>query len=202
MNTLYAFGCSYTYGDETTSWYIDRSKSSPDAWPTLLAGKLNLNCVNLGKSAVSNDFIFTNVLGNLKNFKKDDIIVIMMTFPDRKLIYNNEKIVSSLPSHKEYKNYYLKYHTEELGILNFIQNFLSLQMILREFSYYITFTTYEPLILYKKYNWAKNLKFNKERIIKPPKLGFYSLIDVNKKTHPDDTGHKIISDTIYNFIKK
>lgn len=203
FSNLYAFGCSYTYGDETTMYQIDPSRPSVNAWPSLLANRLNLNCVNLGVSGASNDFILKNVLTNFKNIKNNDLIVIMMTFPDRKLInsVNEDKIVNAKPSENKYVDYYLKYHTEELGILNFIQNLLSLQELLKNYSYYITFTTYEPVILFKKYKWSKNVLIDKERTIVPPNLGFYSLIP-DKKQHPNDSGHKVISDTIYNFISK
>lgn len=204
MTTLYAFGCSYTYGDETSDYLIDSSKPSGTAWPTLLAKQLNLECVNLGVSGSSNDFIFKTVLSNLNQINKDDIVVVMMTFSDRKLINNfvEDKIVNAMPSNKQYHDYYLKYHNEELGILNFIQNLLSLQNILKDYSYYITFTTYEPVILFKKYQWTKNFLIDKQKTIKPPNLGFFSLVDNSKQKHPDDNGHKIISDTLYNFIKK
>jgi hypothetical protein len=204
METLYTFGCSYTYGDETSQYYIDSSKPSSTAWPSLLADRLNLDCVNLGVSGSSNDFILKTVLLNLDRISKNDTVVVMMTFPDRKLInnYAEDKIVNAMPNNKKYHNYYLKYHTEELGILNFIQNFLSLQELLKEYSYYITFTTYEPVILFKKYQWARNYVINKQKTIKPPKLGFFSLVDTFKQKHPDDSGHKIITDTLYKFIKK
>lgn len=202
MKTLYAFGCSYTYGDETSMYYNNPYQPSLDAWPNLLSEKLNLTCVNLGKSGASNDYIFRSVLSNIKNFDHDDKIFIMMTFPDRRLIRNNDDIVNAFPANEKYKEYYLKYHSEELGILNFIQNLLSLQMILQNYYYYITFTTYEPILLCKKYQWSKNFTIDKTKTIKPPGLGFYSLVDAKKRKHPDDNGHRTISDLIYNFIEK
>lgn len=204
MTTLYTFGCSYTYGDETSEYYIDPSKPSSTAWPSLLANQLNLDCVNLGVSGSSNDFILKTVCSNLNQVDKNDTVIVMMTFPDRKLInnYAEDKIVNANPSNKKYNDYYLKYHNEELGILNFIQNFLSLKELLKSYSYYITFTTYEPIILFKKYQWARSYVIDKQKTIKPPNLGFFSLVDVSKQKHPDDNGHKIIADTLYKFIKK
>ena len=69
---LVAFGCSYTQGiglnglDYTYSRYYDSpiesvlkvKSASNDAWPHLLADKLDLECVNLGQGGNSSKFVF------------------------------------------------------------------------------------------------------------------------------------------------
>lgn len=203
MNKLYAFGCSYTYGDETDMYYRDPLKPSADAWPQLLADKMELDCINLGVSGASNDLIFKNTLEKINEIENNDLVIVMMTFPDRKLIngVKDDKPVNAMPSEIDYTDYYINYHSEELGLLNFIQNFLSLQELLKNHRYYITFVTYEPFLYCKKYKWTKNLIIKTNHIIKPLRFGFYSLIG-DKKMHPDSHGHKIISDTIYKDIAK
>jgi len=165
---------------------------------------LNLNCVNNAKSGASNDYILRSVLDNLNKFNHNDLIIVMLTWPDRRLLmdHNKNKIVNALPQNKYYKDYYLKYHSEELGILNFLQNFLALKTILNNLNYYITFTTIEPMILCRKYNWAKNIKLIDKRVIQPPNLGFYSFIKDNKRLHPNDFEHSKIANVINNNINK
>lgn len=187
MSKLYAFGCSYTYGDETSDWYIDPSRPSKYAWPNILSNHLNKECVNLSKSGSSNDSIFKTVLFTIEDITDSDIVVVMMTFPDRKL-----SIKGNLhPTQKRHKDFYINYHNSELGNLNFIQNLYSIRyrLSLEKFKFFITFTDNRPYLETRKY--FPNFKISKEVIILGPGLGFFK--DIADKKHPDDNGHREIA---------
>jgi len=193
MSKLYAFGCSWTYGQNTSDWYKNREVPSARAWPQLIANKLDLTCVNLAKSGASNDYILHTILKYCNNFTNHDLVLVMMTWPDRKLV-NTGNIGPGRPKDK---NYYIKYHTEELGYLNLIQNFLSIQTILQDLNYWITFTDFKPILKSKEY--FPHVDF-KKRVIKPPRLSFNRFIDSAEGRHPNNEGHKKISEFLLNFF--
>lgn len=87
MNTLYAFGCSCTYGVGLPDIDIDLNKgASKYAWPETLATKLNVNCINRGVPGASNLQILNNILNT--EFGVDDIVVIMWSYFDRDYVFN------------------------------------------------------------------------------------------------------------------
>jgi hypothetical protein len=68
MSRLVAFGCSYTYGK-------DLEKPNQDSWPSVLAGLLNLECVNQSIVGAGNLEILWNILNF--DFQDDDQVFIM-----------------------------------------------------------------------------------------------------------------------------
>ena len=70
--TLIASGCSWT---NENFW----SDSNPDIdcswpkWPELLAKKLDMECINLGRSGAGNEYIFSSLLDQIKQTNKDNI---------------------------------------------------------------------------------------------------------------------------------
>lgn len=87
MTRLVAFGCSYTRGTALDDvWDFKNNCSifphpSKYAWPQLIADKLNLECINLGKGGYSNKAIWHSVLNF--EFKYDDLIFIHWSYLDR-----------------------------------------------------------------------------------------------------------------------
>lgn len=83
---LVTFGCSNTAGEGLEDTYdpvsgnqlIDTSKF---AWPQLLADQMNLESVNVAQGGSSNK----QIAWTIQNFKfqKDDVVIIMWTFPNR-----------------------------------------------------------------------------------------------------------------------
>jgi L-rhamnose mutarotase len=92
MANLWTFGDSFTAGhgckyQENTNFsdndnnvyhnmykdYIDLNKK---IWPELLSEFLNLELINLGKNGSSNEWIADNIITNIKNISKNDIVIL------------------------------------------------------------------------------------------------------------------------------
>ena len=110
-----AFGCSYTYGhglpDCVTPPTGPGMSPSNYAWPSIVAKELNAKCINKSSPGSSNKKIWHNIV-NFK-FKKDDIIFIMWTTPDRSCTLNKFSDIDigiwKDSSRFYYENYYSHY---------------------------------------------------------------------------------------------
>lgn len=96
MGYILAGGCSYTdqnYRIDTPDAlgleYLDRQIIPWDAWPAVIAKRLNKRCVNLGLSAAGNEYII-NVLYDyiLKAEEPPDEIYVMLSGWDRVNVLN------------------------------------------------------------------------------------------------------------------
>ena len=95
MNNLWAFGCSETFG----LWLPDTCQIDDDgiclnppskyAWPQILSDKLNLNCINKGVGGNSNKGILQNLLENINEISKNDIVFIQWSHIIRTNVYTN-----------------------------------------------------------------------------------------------------------------
>lgn len=89
---LITFGCSYTYGHGLADCHVPRNNAGPHpskfAWPQLLADRLNLECVNLGKPGGSNKLMWWRTVNF--EFEPTDVVIYYATFPDRDMIINND----------------------------------------------------------------------------------------------------------------
>lgn len=91
MPRLIAFGCSFTYGQSMPDCFkgkdihIPADEPSKFAWPAVLSNMLGVECVNQSKCGASNLEILYRILDF--KFKKDDIVVIMWSMPDRDLFF-------------------------------------------------------------------------------------------------------------------
>lgn len=90
MRKLWTFGDSFTFGHGCRivsnilhspyfikySEYINLDKP---IWPEHVAKELNLELFNYGVNGASNELILDNILDNIQNFKKGDIIIFQMS---------------------------------------------------------------------------------------------------------------------------
>ena len=125
---LVAFGCSYTQGiglnglDYTYSRYYDSpiesvlkvKSASNDAWPHLLADKLDLECVNLGQGGNSSKFVFQMI--REFEFQETDIVVIQWPQPERHVIWQGDiegynTLLQIAPGYGHAVQYYRHYYT-------------------------------------------------------------------------------------------
>lgn len=92
---LVAFGCSFTRGTALDDvWNFENNCStykhpSKYAWPQIVADKLGLECINLGKGGYSNKAIWHTVVNF--DFKPDDLIFIHWSYMDRYHFYEDSK---------------------------------------------------------------------------------------------------------------
>ena len=72
--TLLVSGDSYTDQDWLSEFHPELDTSWPK-WPEILAKKLNMNCVNLGKAGAGNEYIYSSLLDYISNplISKDSI---------------------------------------------------------------------------------------------------------------------------------
>jgi hypothetical protein len=130
---ILTFGDSFTYGDE-----LDNLS---DAWPYVLGKLSNCPVKNLGKSAVSNDYIVRNVIDHATS---NDLVILAWThyarveFADERGIYDiwpgcqnrmfNHPDVSY---RKELIDYYSRYNNEKYSYSNYLDKIILLQSFLK-----------------------------------------------------------------------
>lgn len=132
---LITFGCSYTQGiglDGLTHKEHEYYKSPQDAilyikpasehaWPHLLADKLNLECINLGRGGSSPKFVYQMI--KEFQFQTNDIVIIQWPSVSRRVVWAEESDDSTTPYnpkiHIEFspydsiaEDYYREYHTD------------------------------------------------------------------------------------------
>ena len=142
---LVTFGCSMTQGIgldgldcfahphyiSPQDTILNIKPASNLAWPHLLADKLNLECVNLGRGGSSPKFVFQMI--KEFQFQSTDTVVIQWPPSHRKVIWAEEDSISTtpynpkvhvemLPQYADHENYYKTYNTTfddlwELGLL-------------------------------------------------------------------------------------
>jgi lysophospholipase L1-like esterase len=98
MNTLWAFGDSFTAGWGCTpdcEYYEKYYKEGDKTWAELLADEWGLTLSNIGKTGASNDYIIDSIILNWKKIKQNDFVVIGKTFNHRfDIPVKSEKYVS------------------------------------------------------------------------------------------------------------
>lgn len=90
MRTLHLFGDSFTEGhllDITfppyKEWRTYRGGELPLCWGDLLSEKLNMKMNNRAIGGMSNSEIFQTICKHSDEFKKEDIVIINWTYPNR-----------------------------------------------------------------------------------------------------------------------
>jgi hypothetical protein len=70
---IYTVGDSFTYGQELPN-------PQEQAWPTLLANKLNKNLVNEGRGGAGNDFIVKKTIQAIAKYRPEIVIIAWTSF--------------------------------------------------------------------------------------------------------------------------
>lgn len=121
---LVAFGCSFTRGTALDDvWDFEKKCSifphpSKYAWPQLLANKLDVECINLGKGGLSNKAIWHDVVNF--DFLPDDIVFVHWSYLDRYHFFES-KDKSYIVDHRgntARDNAFFKYLHSEYDMLN------------------------------------------------------------------------------------
>lgn len=124
MSRLIAFGCSFTRGTALDDvWDFKNNCSiypqpSKYAWPQLIADKLGLECVNLGKGGYSNKAIWHTIVNF--EFRWDDLIFIHWSFLDRYHYYESRNVEHTIDhrSNSPRDKSFFKYLYSEYEMLN------------------------------------------------------------------------------------
>jgi hypothetical protein len=89
MNKIWGFGDSYTFGHgcrpdgPNPEYYHNYKKNQDKIWLDWLGSYMKMRPVNFGECGCSNDSIFDRIIENWHNIKKDDIVIIGITFHSR-----------------------------------------------------------------------------------------------------------------------
>lgn len=191
---IVAFGCSYTYGhglEDCIECDMLTQGSNPSklAFPSLLAKKLNCDCVNLGKSGNSNKEIWYDILNF--DFNNDDIVVATWSYLDRFCIIKSDKIRRISPWIKEEKLYYMHYNNRHDMIIDFYGRLNHVSLYLNS-------------IGLKNYNFiVEDIELGEPVWNKSNVLGVFKIKDLaDDQCHPGPISHGIFADTIYTEIIK
>jgi hypothetical protein len=125
MGKLWTFGDSFTAGhgckyefdgnlsnQNVNSHYFKLYKDYIDLdkkiWPELLSNLLDLELVNLAKNGLSNEWIADNIIANLKDISKNDIVILQTSAGGRwDFPFKKEKSLVGFPSEGENKKDYI-----------------------------------------------------------------------------------------------
>ena len=200
---LIAFGDSWTAGhgvetDESykeeamPNFFIERLRYC-NAWPRWLSDKLECTFVNTGGCGFGNQFILNHIEYCKQFMEKDDIVIVMLTYPYR---YRNKKdkeikqVFKEMEKHlKSWQHFYFNaffpvFKEEDFDISKLPSHFInpegSVSDVLREYEIKNDVSVWE---------YGSRSVWNDEK-------NFYE-----GDYHPNLLGYKIIADYIYEQIK-
>jgi hypothetical protein len=113
MSKLWVFGDSFTAGNGClhNEEYTKYKESDNDlVWPEIVANKLNLELINKGMGAFSNDKIIDTIIENYNLINKNDLIIIGTTFYNRFDIPDNNTLLTLSPTNLPDSNQELLLH--------------------------------------------------------------------------------------------
>lgn len=70
---LLVSGCSFTARDYHSHFHPEEDFTSYNKWPELLAEKLDMQCINLGKSGGGNEYISNSIIDQIETMDKSRI---------------------------------------------------------------------------------------------------------------------------------
>jgi hypothetical protein len=207
MSRLVTFGCSFTYGQGLPGCKIGNnttkvaSTPSEYAWPVNLSKLLDIKVINKGVPGASNLEILFHILNF--DFKQDDIVVIMWSFPDRDLYFNS---VKGLKPFKQLGNWLLnrnKYEEEWLKNLSFKDNCVKSWLHIHHADLYLQSLS----LKYIHYPTVPNLLKEYQPGYIKKITNFYSdgFADIDKgedNSHPGIKSHLETAKRIYNILNE
>ena len=207
MTALAVFGCSWT------SWTAEDEIPKENTWGAKLATKLNsTEYTNLGMGSSSNS---RSVLQLLEYIKRTDIpiensiVVFLITTPDRDCVISRDDHIVNLKSGQsdDLTRSWMTYFTSRPNSdFNLHKNILSMQAICRQYNirdYYMIGWSDVDLklpgidtskIYHKSCVQLFGYKNQWDFLDTPP--NHY----VEKGRHPNELGHELIAQTLYNWI--
>ncbi len=143
---LIALGCSYTehYLHSMHAMGVDHSFTR---WPQLLADKLDMECVNLGRSGFGNEFMVSKLLDVLHTEKNIGLVVIMwsewqrMDFQIESYAWRplhphrDNEAIEMFPMNKEGRKTLLKYYNVVAATMKNLRQFVMVQELCRDVPY-------------------------------------------------------------------
>lgn len=195
---LVAFGCSFTRGTALNDiWDFDNKCSifpqpSKLAWPQILADKLDIECVNLGKGGYSNKAIWHDVVNF--NFLPDDIVFVHWSYLDRYHFFES-KDKSHIVDHRgntPRDKAFFKYLHSEYDMLN--------DMYMR--------VNHVDNLLHKHKRYHLQIEYTSEPVWNNVKIQNIYLNDyktkyprANDNSHPGTKAHEMFATKLHQILK-
>jgi hypothetical protein len=206
MKTIWFFGDSNTeiYNPQYkwTRDYIDWKGYTPKHWTEVLSEKLEIPYKNLGVGGCDNYTIFDSLINNLDSIKDDDIIVIGWSTPIRGRIVNLDvnKWFTIVPMGEPNLKCISNQSIWELVSLRdselYINEVLGWQKLIKK-----------ALVNNKVIFWSVFIEFYNKGIV-DSKYWSHKRLSIKDETNGDvidnhfsETGCKIVSDAMYDYIK-
>jgi hypothetical protein len=227
---LIAIGCSFT--QDTFNPVVYHPRYDFPVWPTLLAEKLDMDCLNLGKGGQGNEYISAKLIDNILSEKKEDIgLVVLMWSGWQRIDYHDiegewKRVVREGPDW----NIMLKYNNAHNATMKSLRYFLMAQMLLKDIPYLMMqgvgghdrvgrIHPHKDIWIQTFLNSKIFDEIDEKKFIGWPimrEIGGYNINNMLDKidpernqlrvssedNHPNREGHKIIAQEIYNAYEK
>jgi hypothetical protein len=200
MKNLTVFGDSWPAG-------ADLQNPNNDAFPALLANKLNLNLVDLSQRGTSIDHA---VRAFLNTDITDSVVLFCITGYARTMYLDRDYAFEVHPMDPGMEWYYTKLYSDKLGKLNRIKNCLLVQEICKNKKIPVYFVSnWDQLPDHKlidKTLWCSKTLI---QMTGSTPISLDSDVDwskINRKNmirysnHPNEAGHKLIAEELYTWI--
>lgn len=212
MNTLYAIGDSFTYGEEL----IDKSH----AWPQVLGSRLGYQVINAGEPASSNDKIVRKTLEYLTEKPKVDLVVIGWSLAGRSEYADETGYYDIWPGSRgnlfkhsnsmwrhELINHVTLHHNMEAMYKKFLQQVILMQRYLESLNIKYIMLNVLQNDEYKKHKFSNYIQYH-EQVNTETFLGFdqSGMIEwangcsKGPRGHFLEDGHQRVADKIYEHI--
>lgn len=183
---LIAIGCSYTEHYTTSSISPNVDHNFP-RWPQVLADKLNMECINLGKCGIGNDYILATLIDTLLTEKNIGLVVLMWSdwhrmdfqhveFANKLLMHRsdyrwlrfhphrNNNEAEMFPVDLNCRTSMLQYNNSYNVTMKSLRQFLLAQMLLKDIPYLMIQGTQSiPVVKTKKISRADEFAKGRQR---------------------------------------
>ena len=197
MLRLVTFGCSFVYGHGLIDCYEPPNLAGPKpsnyAWPSLLAKKLDRDCLNLSEPGASNLEILLKILDT--TFYQDDLVVVGYSFFDRCYSYKmiSKENLGTRLSKIEFKQVIESQFSQE----HFEEN-----------KYWRNWLYIHHAESFLNSRGIKNFSYLNEKVDPPKLLTLNNLLDISvlfkdlalDNQHPGMVSHKLQAQQIYSKI--
>ena len=205
---IFTIGDSFTYGEEL----LDRENQ---AWPYLLAKKLDTTVINLGECGGSADRCFRLVINDISK-NKYELVIVAWPFPNRLEAWSNisNSAMSTQHDHRDprlpWVNEWYKFsYDKDFMFEKWFCQILALQSFLKQMSQDYLFLSVAGLqgdcISYKNklsHIWDNIDKTNYIGWPQEGMIEFQGDCPIGTGGHPLELGHQRIADKIYDFYNR
>jgi len=212
MKTIWAFGDSYTFGHELSDCLTNIEKIPSNlTYAALTAKELNCDYQCKAMGYYANNAIARTIIENVNNIDKDDIVLVMWTFPIRREFMLEQGLITiGKPEDHEFAKHYIKYAdlSNQWMIKQSLRDIFLAQELLKNHQYLFlsTVTDLNKTIINRDQLGGPLVEYiNLDKwLVLDQQLGFHewSELMLGRKInrHPPDSAHKLLAEIIKNVL--